>query len=232
MASGEATIAPWFARAVQAIDLRRKDRLLLVLPGSVAAAKAVRPLVGSQGAITVLEPQRKVAEAIAAQVEAVDVLALEPTPDERFGAFDAVLAAPFAGPLPEVAVWGGLLAHNLRPGGRFVVDLPAPDPLPDATAAAAALDPKLAAQLQALAGPPLDELTAVLQQAGMRRVEPLLGTHLLQLSSPLDLVDLVATACRLADEERSALLDALTRRLQSTAACETLLHRTALAGMR
>lgn len=232
MSSAGSVAPPWFQRAVEVLELRRQDRLLLVLPGGLEPVRAVRTLVGSNGAITVLEPHRRTAEAIAEGVADAEVIALPPVAEERFGSFDAVLAAPFAGPLPELAVWGSLLANNLRPGGRFVVDLPAPDPLPDVTAAAATIGEAFAAKLRDIAGPAVEALAAVLTQAGMRRVEPLLGTHLLTLHSPLDLVDPVAAACRLAEDDHYALLDALTRRLQSTAASDALAQRSAVAGMR
>jgi hypothetical protein len=52
------------------------------------------------------------------------------------------------------------------------------------------------------------------------------------VGSPFDLVDLVATAVRLDEDERTLLGEALARRLHSTAAIETLAHRSAVAGMR
>jgi hypothetical protein len=73
---------------------------------------------------------------------------------------------------------------------------------------------------------------AALQPLGLRRVETLLGTHLLSFGSPLDLLDLVADVVRMDEEERSALGDALVRTLGTTGDVETLAHRNAVTGMR
>jgi len=226
-------LAPWLPRALQVLDLRRKDRLLLVLPGEVQVARAVAQLVGPQGEITVLEPRRRQAEAIAEALPAAEVLALQPSADDRIGSFDAVLAIPFATPPLPVAQWSGMVAANLRPGGRFVLDLPAPDPLPDVRSAALEGQLEFAERIvQGLCGPSAEELVGALHERGLRRVETLLGTHLVAVGSPFDLVDLVATAVRLDEDERTLLGEALARRLHSTAAIETLAHRSAVAGMR
>lgn len=224
---------PWFPRALEVLDLRRRDRLLLAMPGSVAAVRAAAQLVGADGAVTVLEPRLPIAEAIAAELPACQVLALEPVGRERHGSFDAVLAVPFAGPLPPVAAWAGVVGSNLRPGGRFTVDLPGPDVLPDVQAAAAAAALPFADRLAAvLNGPTIDELVAALADAGLRRVQSLLGTHLLQLASPFDLAHLVGGWVHLDENERLQLGEALARRLRKTADVETLVHRASVTGMR
>ncbi len=224
---------PWLPRALQVLDLRRKDRLLLALPGQVETAQAVAQIVGPQGAITVLEPRRRQAEAIAEALPHASVLLLEPSGDEQFGTFDAVLTVALTTPPLTGAIWADLVAANLRPGGRFALDLPAPDPLPELLKAAIAAELPFADRLgQSLAGPEVQTLVAALLGRGMRRVETLLGTHLLQLDSPFDLVELVATGVRLDEEEQAQLASALARRLQSTAAAQTVAYRSAVAGMR
>jgi hypothetical protein len=224
---------PWLARTLQVLDLRRRDRLLLVLPGSVMLARSAASLVGSQGEVTVLEPRRRIAEAIAEALPRASVLALEPTGDERFGSFDAVLVIPFAVPMHPAELWAGLVAANLRPGGRFAIDLPAPDPMPDVRLAAMDAHLPCAEQFTAeLRGPDEEALTQALQARGLRRVETLLGTHLVQFASPFDLADLATQALRLDADQRLLLGEAIARRLQSTASIETLMHRTSVAGMR
>lgn len=226
-------VLPWLPRALQALDLRRKDRLLLALPGQVAVARAVAQQIGPQGALTVLEPRRKVAEAIAEALPAASVLLLNPGGDAQFGTFDAILSAPLQAPPIPVADWAALAAANLRPGGRFALDLPAPDPLPDVREAARTAQLPFADRLAAaLSGPEEQSLTAALLSRGMRRVETLLGTHLLQFGSPFDFVDLIGAAVPLDEDERIQLGEALARRLQSTTAVETLAYRSAVAGMR
>jgi hypothetical protein len=224
---------PWLPRALQVLDLRRKDRLLLVLPGDPALARSVADLVGAQGEVTVLEPRRRSAEAIAQALPAASVLALEPTGEEQFGAYDALLVIPFTAPPLPVAVWAGLVACNLRPGGRFAVDLPGPDPLPDVREAAVAAQLGCAERVVAeLAGPDEASLVQALQARGLRRVETLLGTHLVSFDSPFDLAELVGASLRLDEDECSQLGTAIARRLQSTSAIETRVLRTAVAGMR
>jgi hypothetical protein len=224
---------PWFLRALQVLDLRKKDRVLLAEPGSVASARAVQQAIGPHGELTVLAPHRPRAQAIAVALPAADGLAVAIDGDDRFGTFDAVLASPFAGPLPPVASWGALLHANLRPGGRFALDLPAPTLLPDVLTASRALPPPCADRIAAvLSGPEGDEVLAALQPLGLRRVETLLGTHLLTFGSPLDLLDLIVDVVRMDEDERSALGDALVRTLGTTAEVETLAHRNAVTGMR
>jgi len=224
---------PWIPRALQVLDLRSDDRLLLAMPGSVTTATAAANVCGPDGSLTVLEPRRSIARAIATALPAADVLVAEPVGTERFGSFDAVLAVPLCGPLPPVEAWAGMVATNLRPGGRFAVDLPGPTSLPDLAAAAQATEPGFAERLSlALSGPSVDDLTSALATTGLRRVQSLLGTHLVRFSSPFELIDLLATWFRIEAEERTALGDALARQLRGTADIETLAHRSGVAGMR
>jgi len=221
---------PWLERSLQVLDLRRKDRLLLVLPGDAELTRFLGGLVGVQGAVTVVEPRRQQAESIAEALPGAEVLALEPRGGERFGAFDAVLGIPFATTLP-VEVWAELVAVNLRPGGRFALDLPAPDPIPDVREAALEAQLACAPRYDALGGPEEGPLVEALLRRGMRQVDRLLGTHLMQLQSPFDLADLVAPGMELDVDERLQLGEALARRLKSTDAVETLVNRTSVAGM-
>ena len=128
---------PWLPRALQVLDLRSTDRLLLCLPGHAEVAKAVAIALGSKGELTVLEPRRVVAEAIAAAQPDAEVVAMDVAGNHHFGDFDALLLVPFAPPARPAAEWARFVARNLRPGGRFAVDLPAEDPWPDLAAAAA-----------------------------------------------------------------------------------------------
>ncbi|MGE3171939.1 MAG: hypothetical protein AB7O97_04885 [Planctomycetota bacterium] len=224
---------PWLERTLQVLDLRRRDRLLLVQPGGVALAVAVAGVVGDRGEITVLEPRRRAAEAIAKALPRAAVLAYEPSAEEHFGVFDAVLALPLAEPPLPIEVWASLTATNLRPGGRFVVDLPGSDPFPDARLAAIDANLPCAARFAIeLAGPNEADLVQALIARGLRRVEPLLGTHLVRFGSPFDLAELVGRALRLDEDEQLALGEAIARRTQSTSTIETLAQRTAIAGMR
>lgn len=223
---------PWFPRALTALDLRLRDRVLLAHPGSTLAVRTVLQTIGKDGRLVVLEPVRKLAEAIARELPTVEVIATAEL-DQRYGAFDAVLAIPLHGPLPPTAILGQLLQNNLRPGGRFALDLPAPTMLPALSAAARLAAPAAALRLDAaFAGPATEDLLSAAKTCGMRRAEALLGGHLLTLSSPLELLDLAGSAVELAEDERMSLGDALLRALGTTGACEALAHRSAVAGSR
>jgi SAM-dependent methyltransferase len=223
---------PWFPRALAALDLRPRDRVLFALPSTALAVRTVMQAIGKDGRIVVLEPQHRRAEAIARELPEAEVIATSDF-DQRYGAFDAVLALPTHGPLPVPLAFAQLLQNNLRPGGRFALDLPAPGMLPALITAARAATPMAAAQIEAtFAGPDAADLLAAVQACGMRRVEPLLGAQLLSLSSPLELLDLAGAAVDLTQDERLSLGDALLRGLGTTGACEALAHRTALAGSR
>jgi hypothetical protein len=193
--------------------------------------RAIAGLIGNQGTLTVVEPDRRAAEAIAERAPpAVEILALSPAGTERFGLFDALLYAPLVVlPLPPGA-WAELPRQNLRPGGRFVIDLPAPDMIPDLRAAWLEIGGDAAA-LAPFRGPSDDEIAAVLRNTGLRRVETVLGTHLLPLSSPLDLIDLVTPAMGLEEDRRTELARALRARYRGRHQVETLVHRTRVHGI-
>ncbi len=222
---------PWFQDAVDVLDLRRQDRVLVVHPDP-KQARALSSVVGKAGALTIVQPDRAMAQAIAElDLPHVEIFAHVLNGDERFGSFDALLCAPLTDLALALGAYGELPRRNLRPGGRLAFDLPAPDMLPAASAAAKSLG-WAPDRLRPLSGPADDALADVLRNAGLRRVQGLLGTHLLHLESPFELVDLVAEALHLDAAGRGELGDALVRQLGSTGAVETLVHRTRLQALR
>lgn len=222
---------PWFHAAVQLLDLRAKDRVL-ALASTDHEAQALARLVGGRGAVTIVYADRHTAEAVADHVPAhVEVAVRLLDGDERFGSFDALLAAPTHGPLPRPIALGRLARHNLRPGGRCVVDVPAPEMLPELAGAALELGwPD--GDLIHLRGIADDELAAAMQEAGLRGVHSLLATHLLHLGSPMDLVDLFAAALPVSPDQRIELAHAITRRRGSPAELDALVHRSRLQAQR
>ena len=100
---------------------------------------ALRSLVGDDGELTVTLRDGEAAESLANQDwPQVRVLAhVRSTAAETFGAFRlAMLVAVAAGPLlSSRTTTVTLVRRNLRPGGRFVVDLPAREMVPDLHAA-------------------------------------------------------------------------------------------------
>jgi SAM-dependent methyltransferase len=222
---------PWFLAALELLDLRRQDRVL-VLDATPSQVRVVAAVVGSRGAVTVVEPERAPAEAIAAMdLPNVEVLAHRTSGTERFGAFDALLVAPLCAPPWPEAAFAELPRHNLRPGGRLVLDLPGPEMAPDLAAVwlERGLAPERLAPLRGIAD---DRLAALLRDAGLRRVQALLGSHLLAAESPFDHVDALTAALQTTDAERRDLGDALVRRLGTTGRAELLVHRTRVQALR
>ncbi|MBL8728125.1 MAG: hypothetical protein JNM25_06825 [Planctomycetes bacterium] len=222
---------PWFHTAVQLLDPRAKDRVL-AFACTARETEALAHLVGTRGELTVVYEDRRTAEAIADRAPAhVEVAVRRLDGSERFGAFDAMLAAPAWGPLPGTLALGQLARHNLRPGGRCVVDLPAPEMLPELAGAAIDLGwPR--EHLAALRGVADDELAAAMHDAGLRGVHSLLATHLLHVGSPLELVDRFAAALPVTAPQRVELAHAIVRRRGSPAGLDALVHRTRLQAQR
>jgi hypothetical protein len=222
---------PWFHAAIGLLDVRRQDRLLAIGVDS-AQARDLATLVGNRGALTLVMPDRHAAEAVAAlALEQVTVLALRVVPCERFGTFDAMLVATATGPLLPPGAYADLARANLRPGGRFVVDVPGLDMVPDLRGAWAEVG-FAAERLAPLLGMADDQLAEVLRGAGLRNVQGVLGAHLLHNASPADLVDTFASALDLTDAERLQLTHALVRRRGGTGPLDALVHRTRICGLR
>lgn len=222
---------PWFHSAVEHLDPRRKDRLLAV-DCTLLEAAALRTLVGSDGAVTFVLRDQATAEKIAERDWAhVRVLAHQLDGGETFGTFDALLVAPAVGPLLDVATYAALVRRNLRPGGRFVVDLPAQDMVPDVRGAWLDLgwDEE---RLLPLLGPSDLELAGALRDAGLRNVQAALGSHLLHLGAPADLVASFQAALGLDERERTELTHAVVRRRQDPGPLDALIHRTQVSGQR
>jgi hypothetical protein len=162
---------PWFGAALGLVEPRRQDRALLVCPASVHHARAVAAQVGTRGSVMVVEPERALAEQIAdAELPQVEVLALTPSGDERFGTFDVMVCCPFGLPPWPLDLWGEVARANLRPGGRLVVDLPGAEMSPDAAACLVELGREEA--LQPFRGPSEEDLLAApLRLADAQREE-------------------------------------------------------------
>lgn len=222
---------PWFHSAVEHLDPRRRDRLLAV-DCTLLEAAALRTLVGGDGAVTFVLRDQATAEKIAARDWAhARVLAHQLDGGETFGTFDAMLVAPAVGPLLDVATYAALVRRNLRPGGRFVVDLPARDMVPDVRGAWLELgwDED---RLLPLTGPDDLQLAAALREVGLRNVQAALGSHLLHLGAPADLVAAWTRPLDLRESEATDLTHAIVRRRQHAGPLDVLIHRTQVSGQR
>ncbi|MFM1872970.1 MAG: hypothetical protein RL398_2392 [Planctomycetota bacterium] len=222
---------PWFVDALECAAVRRRDRVLALFADTAQVA-ALAQLVGKEGAVTVVQPDLAIAEELAALgLGNVEVLGNAIRGVERFGSFDALVCAPTANPDLPLGAYGELPRKNLRPGGRFALDLPAPRMLPQFVDAATALGWP-AERLGKLAGPADDALADVLRNAGLRRVRSLLGSHLVHAPSPADFLDGFAAALALAASERADLEQALVRAAGTVGAAEFLVHRSRVEAQR
>ncbi|MBM4059813.1 MAG: hypothetical protein FJ265_01780 [Planctomycetes bacterium] len=223
--------APWFHAALELLDLRRQDRVLAFHAGP-AAVRSLAALVGGAGVVTVVQPDPAAAGAVQALgLPMVEVAAMEARGDERFGTFDAMLVAPRWLPAWPLGAYAGLPRINLRPGGRLVVDVPAPDAVPQLTAACRDLGwPET--RLQPLRGQRDDDLTGALRDAGLRHVRATLAAHLLHLDSPFDATDQLGAPLDVGEQERQELGRALVQRLGTTGGADVLVHRTRVQALR
>jgi hypothetical protein len=222
---------PWFDAALQLLDLRPQDRVLAI-GCDTAQVRALASSVGRRGAITVACGDRSYADAIAGEApQQVEVFAHATTGTERYGTFDALLVTAPWGPLLATERYADLATHNLRPGGRCVIDLPGPDMVPELVAAAldAGWSRERFAPLHGIAD---DELAPGLRKAGLRGVRVVLGAHLLHPGSPGELVERFAPPLDLDLAECVDLSRALVRRSGGTGPFDVLVHRTRVQAIR
>ena len=222
---------PWLADAMERLDLRDQDRCLVLGCPTPAHVGAVSQAVGHNALIVVVEPDEELAEHTATgQHETLEVMNFEPDPDESLGSFDAILACPLTTMGWSAAHWSQLIVRNLRPGGRFVLDLPAEsfcEPMRRAWSDVGGdLD-----ELADVHGPSESTLADALRDRGLRNVEAAIGTHLVRLETPFVLANLLESI-----EADPACLDDFGRRLvellQTNGEAELVLHRTQLHGIR
>lgn len=222
---------PWFDSSMERLSLRRGERVLAVEPRRVDALSLLAA-IGSDGELTAVIADRDRAERLAErQLPGLRVLAHEVEGTERFGAFDAALFALHTGPVLAPARYAELLRSNLRPGGRFVVDVPADDMIPDLSSAwrEAAWDEE---PLGVLRGPSDLELVEALRDAGLRSVESALGSHLLRAASAADIVASFAEELGLDDDRIVELAHGLVRLRRAAGPLELLVHRSQAGGRR
>ena len=227
----DALATPWFDSSLERLALRRGERVLTLEP-RLPDALAMRTAIGGDGELTAVIADRARAEALAErQLPGVRVLAHEVSGDERFGTFDAAMCTLHTGPALAPARCAALLRSNLRPGGRFVVDVPAGDMIPDLSDAwrEAAWDEE---PLAALRGPSDLELVEALRDAGLRSVESALGSHLLRPGAPSDLVASFAEDLGLDDDRIVELAHGLVRLRREAGPIDVLVHRTQASGRR
>lgn len=221
---------PWAPAALARLDVRPGDRALACCV-SLATARALAAAVGRDGALVVVGDARTAHQLANLRLPQLQAFAHALRGDERFGAFDALLACPATGaPLPPKA-WAALARTNLRPGGRAVFDLPGPRSVPDLFAAAE-LAGWPADRLQPLAGVDDAELADALAKAGLRDVHRDLAADLLRADAPADAVAVFARALQLDDRGQAELAAGLVRAKGSTGPLELLVARSRVRALR
>jgi hypothetical protein len=221
---------PWLQAAIGLLDVRRQDRLLACDVG-VERARALATLVGREGELVVVCDAANGERLAGLGLPQVHVLAHRLAGDEHFGTFDAMLVVRASGPLLPIGAYPELARRNLRPGGRFVVDLPGAAMVPDLASAWSHLGWDRD-RLAPLCGVADDALADTLRGAGLRNVHSVLGGHLLHAPSPDDFVQVFAGALALSDEEQVELTRAIVRDKGGTGPLDVLVHRTRLSALR
>lgn len=222
---------PWFDSALERLELRKGNRVLALEP-RLQDVVAVRAAIGDSGEATIVLRDRQQAEQLAERaLPGLRVLAHDTDGGETFATFDSVLVVPHTGPLLPADRYAELLRNNLRPGGRFVVDLPAADMLPDLRAAWLELgwDEE---RLMPVTGPSDVALVEALREAGLRSVQSALGSHLVRVPSAGEFAAAFSDDLRLEGDEVAELGHALVRKRQESGPMELLIHRSQASGQR
>lgn len=226
------TLQPWLGEALQLAAPTRGERILQVTGQSLAQTRALLDLVGEKGTVLLVEADRSQAEMIRElEHPALTVLAHVPEEGESFGLFDAIFACPLRIPDWPRERWGDLASKNLRPGGRFLIDLPAEDFCNSLERAwlEASGKPEV---ITCWRGPSESELVESLRAAGLRRIEAALGTHLLRSESPRRLAEGSVAILGAGPEMVESLHLALTEILGTSGPIELVCRRTRVRGMR
>jgi hypothetical protein len=223
---------PWFAEAIGRLHLRKGSRVLMLTASTPDLANHALAAVGRQGHVTVLEPDRdRAARAEQLEHDGLAVISYRPEGQESFGPHDGLVACPATDPDWPPNLWGAVAKANLRPGGRFVVDLPAPrhcEVVEDACG-------HIGAPAELLAhwnGPSEAALAQLLQADGLRAIEPQSLAFPVAFPSPheaaLVVCDRLGAGRRLVD----SLQLALARQFGTNGPIELLFRRSRVTGMR
>lgn len=222
----------WLADDLAHLAVRRGERVLVVTAPPDAHVAALCRAVGPAGRVLVVEPDRGRAVRLSGgDPAALEVVSTALVGGERFGTFDAMWAAPLTRDGWSTELWAGLARQNLRPGARFVCDLPAPDLCPDLAASWRDAGLPLSG-LAPLSGPDEQALALALRAAALRDVQPSGALHLVRLDHPGALAQLAEELLPGVAAHRRELEQALVRHFGTTAAVDVIFRRSVAYGRR
>ncbi len=198
--------------------------------GPPAALEGVQQAIGGAGKLLVVEPRRTLALKVAERGN-VEVVSVAPSGTERFGAFDALVAAPMNVPRWSIDATLRLAGSNLRPGGRFVIDLPG-HPMSEDLAEAYERADRDTAEIEPWIGPTREDFEASLARTGLRDTKVVEHHHVVRFESPLLLARLACEHAPAAQPYCDDLTLRLVERMRTTGAADYVIRRIAALGMR
>lgn len=228
-------LEPWFGAVLDTAQVKDGARVLLLEAFAPEQSRAILARIGQHGALTVLEPDQNRALAIdALDNPGLGVLAYRARGDEKLGMHDSSICCPPVSIGGRLDVLLSIATRNLRPGGRFVFDLPATEPC-EALLAACAESGIEASVLSAMRGTGRADLESHTRTLGLRRCEVAELLHMVPFASPRDAALRVFELCGLdaADNELAdSLARTLTTRLETIGEFELPFRRVRAVGMR
>ncbi|MBK8979245.1 MAG: hypothetical protein IPM29_25390 [Planctomycetes bacterium] len=223
---------PWFHEAVAQARIRRGGRVLQIFAFGDAQSRVLLAKIGDEGTLTVVDPDRyRAGRIMELDHSGLAVLGYDPDGEESFGSHDALVSCPARLTDWPLDRWSSLALHNLRPGGRMVLDLPGQpqsNPIHE-------LWQEIGAPVDRLAGwsgPSAKALSRVLTAGGLREVETAATTHLVRFPSVSEAARWCCDKLAADDDVVAGLHLAMARRFATDGELELVFHRTRILAMR
>jgi hypothetical protein len=223
---------PWFAEAITHARLRHGARVLQLFAHGDEQTRVVLARIGDRGTLTVVDPDRyRAGRVMELDHPGLAVLGYEPDGEESFGIHDAMLACPPVLDDWPLNRWGELALHNLRPGGRIVLDLPGQQHCE----VLSELWKEIHGPIERLgrwSGPAPKALAKLLHADGLREIEASETTHLVQFTNASEAATWCGSLLDASDELIASLRLAIARRFRTDADIELVFRRGRVLAMR
>ena len=225
-------LQPWLGDCLEVLEPNLGERVIQIGGHPRPMTAALRRAVGPAGRVTVLEADRTDAELAATDAASgVEIVHAALSPPPSLGRHDCLIAVRESGDLFPARQQIALVRTNLRPGGRFLIDLPAPKPcelLQEAWRAAGGPQSSIASWT----GPDANQLAEEFTASGMRGVEGASTTHLVRAESPRMLAAwLMARTDEAEPDLHDSLTIALTEAFRDQGPCDAVVHRSRVRGI-